>query len=94
MDRQTEVVEARLPNGVTIGVEVVEGGGAGNVSALDQLDCQQVEGVIEGLAQVVTSAPLRARPSRATAELGLDLKVGSGHLTGVPASQGRWHRFP
>ncbi|HKA10116.1 MAG TPA: hypothetical protein VKI99_06575 [Candidatus Dormibacteraeota bacterium] len=67
MDRRTEVVEASLPNGVTIGVEVVEGEGADNVSARDQLDFRQVEGVIESLAQVVTSALHGARPNRATA---------------------------
>src|SRR5262249_55822983 len=67
MDRQTEGGEASLPNGGTIGIEVVEGEGAGNVSGRGPLRFRAVEGVIESLAQVVTSALHGARPNRATA---------------------------
>ena len=87
MNDETEVVEVRLPNGVVVGVEVAEGGGR-NVSALDELDFDRVEGAIQGLAQVVTSALRRSRPHRATAELGLDLKVESGQLTAVLVKAG------
>jgi hypothetical protein len=87
MDDESEVVPVRLPNGVVVGVEVAEGG-AGNVSALDQLDFRQVEDVIEGLAQVVTRALRKSRPHRATAELGLNLKVESGNLTGILVKAG------
>jgi Trypsin-co-occurring domain 1 len=87
MDDESEVVSVRLPNGVVVGVEVAEGG-AGNVSALDQLDFRQVEGVIEGLAQVVTGALRKSRPHRATAELGLNLQVESGKLTGILVKAG------
>jgi len=41
-DHRIGAVDARLPHGVTIGVEVVEGAKPGNVSALDQRDFSQV----------------------------------------------------
>jgi hypothetical protein len=88
MDNQTEVVDVRLPNGLLMGVEVVRERGAGDVSALDHLDFAHVQGVLDGLAQVVSGALARSRPHRATAEMGLNLKVESGKLTGVLVQAG------
>lgn len=88
MDGETEVVDVRLPNGVLLAVEVIKERGAGDVSALDRLNFDQVQGVLDGLAQVVSGALAKARPNRASAELGLKLKVESGQLTGVLVQAG------
>ena len=87
MDDETEIVEATLPNGVIVGVEVA-GDRGGNVGALDQLDFKQIEGAVDGLSQVVIGALRKSRPHRATAELGLNLKVEAGHLTAVLVKAG------
>lgn len=61
MGGETEVDEVRLPNDVMVGVEVIKERGAGDVSALDRLDFNQVQGVLEGLSQVVASALAKTR---------------------------------
>jgi hypothetical protein len=88
MERETEVVKVALPNGVAVGVEVVASRGASNVGALDHLDFSRVQAVVEGLAQVVVESLQRVQPQKATAELGLSLKVESGQLTGVLVKAG------
>jgi hypothetical protein len=88
MDREREVVDVELPNGVHVGVEVAEARGAGDVGVLDHLDFGQVQGIIDGLAQVVAKSLRTARPQKATAELGLALKVETGKLTGVLVKAG------
>jgi hypothetical protein len=88
MDGDGEVVNVELPNGVHVGIEVAEPRGASDVGVLDHLDFGQVQGIIEGLAQVVAQSLRRARPQKATAELGLSLKVESGRLTGVLVKAG------
>jgi hypothetical protein len=57
MDQETEVVVAKLPKGV----EVLAGGGTANVSVPDNLDLQQLQGAVAGLAQVVGQARRRVR---------------------------------
>lgn len=88
MEQETEVVVAKLPNGVEVGVEVAAAGGTGNVGVLDQLDFQEVQRIIEGLAQVVGHALQQVKPQSATAELGLSLKVETGTLTAVLVKAG------
>jgi hypothetical protein len=88
MDRDREVVDVELPNGMHVGVEVSEARGASDVGVLDHLDFKQVQGIIDGLAQVVAKSLRMARPQKATAELGLALKVETGKLTGVLVKAG------
>jgi NTP-dependent ternary system trypsin peptidase co-occuring protein len=85
---EIEVVDASLPNGVVVGVEVPRSGGAANVSALDHLDFDQVQRAIEGLAEVVGHALEKIRPQRASAELSLGLKVETGKLSAVLVQAG------
>jgi hypothetical protein len=87
MERESEVVKVALPNGAVVGVEV-DSRGARNAGALDHFDFDQVQDVVEGLAQVVARSLRRVRPQKATAELGLSLKVEAGHLTGVLVKAG------
>jgi hypothetical protein len=87
MEQGSEVVKVALPNNTVVGVEV-DSRGAGNVGALDHLDFDRVQGIVEGLAQVVAQSLRRVQPQKATAELGLSLKVESGHLTGVLVKAG------
>jgi hypothetical protein len=88
VDRESEVVDVELPNGVHVGVEVSDRRGVSDVGVLAHLDFGQVQGIIDGLAQVVAQSLRRARPQRATAELGLSLKVEAGKLTGVLVKAG------
>jgi hypothetical protein len=82
MDRESEVVLVCLPNGVEVGVEVASSRRPADVGVLGRLDFDQVQGVVEGLAEVVVRSLRRVRPQKATAELGLSLKVESGRRAG------------
>lgn len=75
-----------LPNGVTIGVEVVRGAGARDVSAGGSFDFGQVGAALSGLALVARDAIERAAPDSATVEFGMDLKVEAGKLTALLVS--------
>ncbi len=81
------VVEVQLPNGVMALVratDVEDGGGrAEKVGWKDPLDLQHVSGMLEGVSQAVRSGLGKVRPSRTVVELGIDLVVRNGKLTGM-----------
>lgn len=81
MDQETEVVMVALDNDVEAGVEVLLDGGAGNVGVLDELDFQEIQRAIEGLARVVGHSFQRLKSQQAAAGRGPGLKVESGILT-------------
>lgn len=87
VDQQTEFVNVELPNGALVSVEIPRRRG-GNVGALDRFDFDEVQRIIDGLATVVAESLRRVEPRRATAKLGLSLKVESGKLTGALVQAG------
>lgn len=87
MDGPTEFVNAELPNGAVVSVEIERRRG-GNVGALDRFDFTEVQRVIDGLAKVIAESLRTVEPKSATAKLGLSLKVEAGTLTGALVKAG------
>lgn len=84
----TRVVEVDLGNGTTALVQVVEipddeADGAEKVGWRDGLDFTEVTGTIAGIAEALRGAVDAAKPHKMTVELGLELAVKSGKLTGM-----------
>ena len=81
------VVEVVLPNKTVALVQVAEPEGAGGpaekVGWKDSFDLEQVSGTLDGIAQAVRSGLAKAKPSKTTVELGIQLTVKSGKLTGL-----------
>jgi Trypsin-co-occurring domain 1 len=81
------VVEVVLPNKTVALVQAAElddgGGPAEKVGWKDTFDFEQVSGTLEGIAQAVRSGLDKVRPSKTTVELGIQLAVKNGTLTGL-----------
>jgi hypothetical protein len=81
----TRVVEVALPNG-TVGlmqVRDIDGGGAEKVGWQDRFDFTGVADTLDGVADALRDSMARARPGKVTVELGIELAVKSGKLTGL-----------
>lgn len=81
----TRVVEVELPNGATALVRAreFEGGGARKVGWEDRFDFKGVAETLEGVADALRTSLAKARPSKVTVELGVELAVKSGKLIGL-----------
>jgi Trypsin-co-occurring domain 1 len=81
------VVQVVLPNKTVALVHVVDmdqaGGPAEKVGWKDAFDLEHVSGMLEGIAQAIRSGLDQVKPTRTTVELGIDLAVRSGKLTGM-----------
>ena len=81
------VVEVDLPNGTRALVRANDldepTRGATKTSALSAFDFDEVSGVLEGLSVALRQALAKASPDKVTVELGLELAVKSGKLTGL-----------
>ena len=86
------VVEVALPNKAVALVRAMEldNGGvvAEKVGWRDAFDLGHVTGMLEGVAAAVRAGLEKAKPSRAMVELGIDLVVKDGMLTGMLVSAG------
>jgi len=84
---ESTVVEVSLPNGVVALVRVADldgaGGAAEKVGWKGVFDFDRVSGTLEGIAQAVQSAVEHAAPAKTTVELGIELAVKNGELTGL-----------
>jgi hypothetical protein len=83
---ERRVVEVELPNGVVAFVRVTDvdpGGGASKAGRVSRFDLGEVMGTLEGLSTAIRSALVEAAPDKVTVELGLELAVKSGTLTGL-----------
>ncbi len=85
----SRVVEVMLPNKTVALVRAVEldereaEGTAEKVGWKDHFDFEQVSETLEGVAQAIRSGLVRVTPARTTVELGIDLAVKNGKLTGM-----------
>jgi hypothetical protein len=81
------VVEVVLPNKTVALVRVAEldeaEGPAEKVGWRDTFDLDQVSGTLEGIAQAIRSGLDKVKPSKTTVELGIQLAVKNGKLTGM-----------
>jgi hypothetical protein len=80
MSTRTELVPVKLPNGATLHVEAVALGGEEDV-ALGLLSFDEVSETLAGIADAINGAIQKAKPKKASVELGLELAVESGKLT-------------
>lgn len=83
----SRIVEVVLPNQTVALVRVAEldegGGPAEKVGWKDVFDFEQVSGTLEGIAQAIQSGLAKVVPSKTTVELGMELAVKNGKLTGL-----------
>lgn len=81
----TRVVEVDLPNGATALVRAREfdGGGARKVGWEGRFDFKDVAQTLEGVTSALRSSLAKARPSKVTVELGVELAIKSGKLTAL-----------
>jgi hypothetical protein len=81
------VVEVLLPNKTVAFVQAAdldEGGhSAEKVGRKDIFEFADVSGTLEGIAQAVRSALVKVTPSKTTVELGIQLALKNGKLTGL-----------
>jgi len=85
----SRVVEVVLPNQAVALVRVADldeqrpAGTAEKVGWKDHFDFEDVSRTLEGVAQAIRSGLEKARPVRTTVELGIELAVKNGKLTGM-----------
>lgn len=82
----SRVVEVTLPNGTVALVratELDEAGATAEKVAWKAFDLSHVSETLEGIAQAIRAGLARAQPDRTTVELGIDLVVKNGKLTGM-----------
>jgi hypothetical protein len=81
------IVEVKLPNNTVAFVQVAEldedRGGAEKVDWKGTFDLEHLSGTLEGVAQAVQSGLEKVAPHKTTVELGIDLAVKNGKLTGL-----------
>ncbi len=82
MPSRTEIVLVSLPNNKEIHVEVTPLGGEEQVS-LKALPFGEIFEAVEGLAQGVADSIRKAKPRKASVELGLEVGLESGKLTAL-----------
>lgn len=88
-----DVAEVTLPNGVVALVRLAdsgeeESGLAEKVGVLEALDFGNVSGMLEGVAESIRRGLVKVKPTRTVVELGIDLTVRNGRLTGLLAEAG------
>jgi Trypsin-co-occurring domain 1 len=87
---ESTVVEVSLPNGTVALVRAADldstGQAAEKVGWKDTFDLEQVSGTLAGIAQAIRSGLEKAAPTKTTVELGIELAVKNGQLTGLLVS--------
>ncbi|MGI5455864.1 CU044_2847 family protein [Streptomyces sp. CA-249302] len=89
MSESRQVVEALLPNDTIVSIVAVSVDGrdaAQDISARGIPSLDDVRSSITGMASVVRDAVVAARPSSASVEFGVDVKIESGKLSGLIVS--------
>jgi hypothetical protein len=90
-DGVREVVEVELPNGTVALVRALPADGAGGgtgegatkVGALDRFDFAGVAGTLGGVGEAIQAAMAKAKPRTVKVELGIEMVLKSGKLTGL-----------
>ena len=79
-----DIVEVRLPNGVSALVRAkhVDGGGA-TKTGLGELDLDSVSRTLAGVSEAVWAGLRKAAPSKVSVELAMEFAVKSGVLTAL-----------
>lgn len=78
-------MEVTLPNGGTALVRArqLDGGGATKTARQGKFDFDGVTGAIEGVGEAVRAAVAKAAPDSVSVELGFEVAVKAGKLTGL-----------
>jgi hypothetical protein len=83
----SKIVEVELPNGTVALVQAIEidaeAGQAEKVGWKDTFDLEHVSGMLEGISHSIRSGLEKVRPTKTTVELGIDLALKNGKLTGL-----------
>jgi hypothetical protein len=84
---ESTVIEVLLPNGTVALVQATDiddvGQAAEKVAWTDVFDFEHVSETLEGIAQAIRSGLDKAAPTKTTVELGIELAVKNGQLTGL-----------
>jgi hypothetical protein len=82
MDLGTQKIQVALANGANIQVEATMLTGEEDV-AFENLSFQGISDAIEGISESILLALRKAKPSKASVELGLDIGLDAGKLTAL-----------
>ncbi|MFL5833916.1 MAG: CU044_2847 family protein [Solirubrobacterales bacterium] len=79
------IIEVDLPNGAVALAQVarIDGDGAEKTAAVPRFDFEEVTKTLEGISDALKGALAKAAPDKVTVELGIELAVKSGKLTGL-----------
>jgi len=84
---ESRILKVALPNNTVALVQAVEldedEGVAEKVDWKDTFDFGHVSGTLEGVAQAIRSGLEKVMPAKTTVELGIELAVKNGQLTGL-----------
>jgi hypothetical protein len=81
--------EVTLSNGAIALVRAVDlDGGATKTKFGDRFDFTDVAATLEGLSEVIRASLVKAAPDTVTVELGLEMAVKAGKLTGLVEGEG------
>jgi hypothetical protein len=79
-EQRTETIPVELPNGTIIKVEVAQVRGRQDVAS-SMLSFKPVTDALEGVTEAIASALEKAKPTKATVKLGMEISLESGKLT-------------
>ena len=81
---ETEIVEVTLPNGTVALVRATKlDAGATKTAFGDRFDFAEITKILEGMSDAVRGALVKAAPDKTTVELGIEIALKSGKLTGL-----------
>lgn len=83
MESRTEVVQVELSEGRTLYIEATPLGGEEEVGITEQLKLEDVEKTIESVVSTVWHVLQKIRPTKGTAEFGIEVGIENGTLTGL-----------
>jgi Trypsin-co-occurring domain 1 len=78
-------LNATLPNGTAVKIEVINTGSAQDVALLQAVNMSGVESTIAGFAEIARKASAKASPDSMEFEFGLNLGLESGKLISILA---------
>ncbi|NET26785.1 CU044_2847 family protein [Okeania sp. SIO1I7] len=79
-EERRETIPVELPNGAIVGVEVPQVRGRQDVAS-SILSFKPVTDALEGITEAIATSLEKAKPTKATVKLGMEISLESGKLT-------------
>lgn len=79
LENRTETIPVKLPNGITVKVEVAQIGRED--VAVTTFSFKQVTDALEGIVEAIATTLEKVKPDKATVKFGIEIAIESGKLT-------------